>query len=81
MSLFYSGDAALIRGEGTVRNAWSKDVINTPYTLPPVSAEIVKEINDSYKNYIFVNKVAKNDILTEYYCTKCGNNILLICRF
>ena len=74
MSLFYSGDAALIRGEGTVRNAWSKDVINTPYTLPPVSAEIVKEINDSYKNYIFVNKVAKNDILTEYYCTKCGNS-------
>ena len=77
MSLFYSGDAALIRGEGTARGAWDRDVTNTPYPLPPISADIVRQINDSYKHYIFINKStksAKKYGITEYYCTKCGNS-------
>ena len=74
MSLFYSGDAALIRGEGCARNAWDKDVKKTPFPLPPISQEIVKEINNSYKHYIFINKIAKNRDVVEYYCTKCGNS-------
>lgn len=74
MSIYYSGDVALMRGEGASRNTWDKDVLDTPYKLPPVSGDIVKAINDSYKHYIFVNKVAKNGNTVEYYCSRCGNS-------
>lgn len=74
MSIYYDGDSALTRGEGVARNAWDKGALDTPYKLPPVSADIVKAINDSYKHYIFVNKVANNGNIVEYYCSKCGNS-------
>ena len=74
MSIYYDGDSALMRGEGAARNAWDKGALATPYKLPQVSADIVKEINDSYKHYICVNKVGNNGNIVEYYCSKCGNS-------
>ena len=74
MSIYYCSDIALMRGEGAARNALDKGVLDTPYKLPPISEDIVKQINDSYKKYVFVNKVANNGNIVEYYCTKCGNS-------
>ena len=74
MGIYYGSDVDLMKSAGQARNILDKDVLDIPYPLPGVSAGIVKKINDSFKHYIFINKVSNNGNVAEYYCTRCGNN-------
>ncbi len=75
MSIYYDSSLDLLNGKGHAGTYYDRDVFPTPYPLPPISEEIIRQMQNDFHNYIFVDKIAKNGSYADYYCTKCGNSI------
>ena len=74
MGIHYRNSADLICGKAYA-GAYSKDALPTPHQLPLISPEIVREIENSFKQYIFIEKRDKQYPRVKYHCTRCGNAV------
>lgn len=74
MGIRYNSSADLLAGNGEAAS-YNRDVFPTPYPLPLFSPEIVREIEDSFQHYIFIEKRDKSYPRVKYHCTRCGNAV------
>ena len=74
MGIRYASSLDLMNGKGEA-SYYDKDILPTPYPFPPISEDIVWQMQNEFHNYIFVDKIAKDGSYADYYCSKCGNSI------
>ena len=74
MGIYYRSSADLLLGRGEP-NGHIRNVFPTPHKLPLFSAEIVREVENSFLHYIFIEKRDKHYPRVKYHCTRCGNAI------
>lgn len=72
MGIYYKDSYALLNGEG-VDNGYNRGILPTPHPLPPISAEIVAQIEREFLPYIFVDQRDKGYTRVKYHCVRCAN--------